>query len=96
MREKQERLTHKMIARRTRDCSKEKRDTRGTGRRSEAETQGSRKSKLLWERGGTVKRRSSWKQLLRKRNLCRRRSSEEEHMENALASGAEEGRDKLR
>ena len=53
MREKQERLTHKMIARRTRDCSKEKRDKRGTGRRSEAETQGSRKSKLLWERGGT-------------------------------------------
>ncbi len=31
-----------------------------------------------------------------KRRELRRRSSEEEHMENALALGAEEGRDKLR
>ena len=52
---------------------------------------------IFWERGAT-----EWKSEVRQRWSTKQearvvtRSSLKEHMENALASGAEEGRDKLR
>ena len=51
---------------------------------------------MFWEKAGASKREHFARGESGRADCAGARSSEEEHMENALALGAEEGRDKLR